>query len=299
MEIRGKAFLAPLAEFTTFSFRELCRMHSADYTLVPLISAAALARNPEKRVDIGEDEKTGVQLFGSRPEDFRHAIKTLEERFPKILWFDLNCGCPSPRLRGVKAGSALLEMPGKATEIVKAMKAASGLPVSAKIRLTGKTADFCRAIERAGTDFVIVHGKTYREKHSANADWDYIWRLRESLSIPIVGNGGITSAAHGMDIVEQGKADGFMIGRNALRNPLIFENRKPKNAGSMLSLFMEYARIAEERGREGIAAKRLIAAQMFRNFRGSVALRRRISTAKTPEELLSTLKSFSLKNNQR
>lgn len=301
MKVYGKVFLAPLTEFTTFSFRELCRRYGADYTVVPLVNTTALARNPEKELDIGENESAGVQLFGKSAEEIKIAIKILEERFPDIIWFDLNCGCPSPRIRNTDAGSALLEKPRKITEIVSAMKASSSLPISVKIRIadnTEKTIDICRQIEKAGADFVIVHGKTHEDKPSEQADWGGIAKVRESLSIPVIGNGGVESKSHGMSMVKKEKADGFMVGRAAIRNPLLFRDKKPQNFDETLSLFMEYFKITEESGLKRTATIRLIAMQMFRNLRGSVTLRDKLSAAKTPEDLLSTLKSFSLENNQ-
>lgn len=289
-----KNFLAPISEYTNLPFRTLCQRYGAVGVIAPLVNATALARRKDaiKQLEFCHKEKNfGVQLFGSDPSEFKTAAEALLDNFSHIKWFDINCACPMENVTKIGAGSALLRAPKKAEAIVSSLKRV-GLPVSVKMRLLPaqrQTLEFCRAVEREGADFLIVHGRTPQQFYSGKADWERIRDLHESISIPLVGNGDIANSDEGKKLVRDGYCDSFMIGRAAMRNPLCFKNKELRSLKEQKKILDEYYSLCERFGCVKINDLRQKALHIIRGCSNCSRIRAGISSLRSVEDFVRFL----------
>jgi len=295
MKIHG-AFLSPIHDYTDSAFRALCRSHGALFTCIPLVNAIGVVSNSAllERIDVeGIRGCEGLQIVGDDPGVARQAIEKIAQRFPSLDWFDLNCGCPSARTMESGGGGALLSRPDAIPPMIEAMEEAGARIVSAKIRLLPRLEDtiaLARGIERAGADLLIVHGRTRSQGYGGSADWGAIKAVHEAIDIPLVGNGDIASRSDGLAKVESGHCDAFMVGRAAMGNPLLFEDREPEGAEGRTAILREYLVLCRERG-YGDTLKRLKAKAMnvMKGVPGGAKMRASLFLARDEEELLSGL----------
>jgi len=290
-------YLAPLHDFSDLPFRMMCQGYGAGATCVPLISSAAIARDESciSLIDAHPDERDlGVQIFGNDAKTIGKAAGVISKRLPFVSWLNLNSGCPSCRTMTDGSGSAMLENPALIARAISEMKGASEMPVSAKIRIAGGlkgTLAICRKIEDAGADFIIIHGRTTKQGYSGKPDWDAIRALKEALSIPVVGNGDIESTDDGRKLVEAGYCGSFMVGRAAMRNPMLFSGKTPAGAGEKFALLKEYAilcdRYRENTGGPRLRDIKLKAMNFLCGIRGASVLRLHASRAASIEEILA------------
>ena len=251
--------LAPMDNVTDIGFRELCEKHNASYTISELTSVEALIRDkiPKYRYERGSLKTNCVQLFGSNEKAFGVVGEYVEDEADMI---DVNFGCPSPTVTRNESGAKLLEDPDKVGKIIQRLCDNTNKPVSAKLRLGYKKENYievAKEIEDAGASLVTVHARLGKDGYSKKADWDKIKRLKESIDLPLIGNGDINSEKD-VDRYLNEYADGIMIGRAAIGNPLIFERMQHYHSkGSKLEmhdikkrqkeLFIEYLRNIENR----------------------------------------------------
>ena len=222
--------LAPMAGVTDLPFRLLCKEQGAGLLCMEMISAKALQyknKNTKALLAIHPDEyPVSLQLFGSDPKIMSEMAKMIEELPFQIL--DINMGCPVPKVVRNGEGSALMKNPELVHEIVSAVSKAIKKPVTVKIRKgfdddNINAVEISKIIEDAGGAAVAVHGRTREQYYSGKADWDIIRRVKEAVSIPVIGNGDVTDVASAEALVEQTGCDGIMIGRGAEGNPWIFK----------------------------------------------------------------------------
>lgn len=299
---KNKLIMAPIAGFTNAGFRAAALECGAGIAYTEMISAKGLLFNNEGTKSLlytTEAEKyPAVQLFGSDPRVMKAAAESgLLNKFRLI---DINMGCPVPKIVKNGEGSALLLNPGLASEIVSAVKeGAKDKIISAKIRI-GFSADkinaqeMARALERGGADFITVHGRTREQMYSGKVNLKAIREAKESVGIPVVGNGDVTDLDSYSKMLETG-ADAVMIGRGALKNPNLFAelSGKPpvKSKREMIKEILEImlgylpAHVVTNNMKKQIA---LFSA----GTRGNREIKEKVFAAASAEELLNICNAF-------
>lgn len=260
LHINGNIFLAPMAGVTDVSFRTLCYLQGCSFAYTEMISAKGLYYNDKKTKELlirGEQEPyLGVQIFGSDPDIMAHAVTYLNTL--NIDLIDINMGCPVPKVVKNSEGSALMKTPELAGEIIKACVNASTIPVTAKIRLgfdkqSVNVLEFSKLLESNGVNAIAIHGRTRSEFYTGQADWSYISEVKKQLSIPVIGNGDITSKEDMDKRLDESKCDGVMIGRACQGNPWIFSqllgnSEKPTIEEKIPMILDHYKLMVEHKG---------------------------------------------------
>ena len=230
IETDSKVFLAPMAGISDLIFRKICRNFGAGLVVTEMISAKAIQFENKKTytlLNTDESEKPcAVQIFGSIPEIMGKTAKSLNSLSFDII--DINFGCPAPKIVKNGDGSALLKNPKLIGEIVKSVTSSTTKPVTAKIRLgfdndSKNYLEVAKIIENAGASAITVHGRVRTQMYSGCADWEAISRIKETVCIPVIGNGDISTPEQALKRLTESGVDAIMIGRAALGNPWIFE----------------------------------------------------------------------------
>lgn len=224
-------FLAPMAGITDVIFRGICKEMGCGLTYSEMVSSKGIMygnNNTEKLMEVGENEdKVAVQLFGSDPEILANMVQKLEHN-EKIALFDINMGCPVHKIIKNGDGSALLKNPKLIAKIIKKVSNATYKPLTIKIR-KGFDENSVNAIEVAkiaeenGAKAITIHGRTREQLYSGVSDIEIIKKVKESVSIPIIGNGDVIDGETAKYMLDYTKCDAIMIARKAQGNPFIFK----------------------------------------------------------------------------
>lgn len=310
VKLENNIFLAPMAGITDLPFRLICKENDAGLVYTEMVSAKALLYNDEKTKLLlktcDKEKPLAVQIFGSDVEAIAYASKYVSE-FADIV--DINMGCPAPKVVKNGDGSRLLLNLELVKQIIETAVANSKVPVTVKMR-TGWDADnivvveAAKIAEKAGASAITVHGRTRSQYYSGEADWNIIKQVKERVSIPVIGNGDVTSREIAKKRLEQSGVDAIMIGRGAFGNPWIFREtvqylqngiciQKPTNEEKYETILKHLGLEIEEKA-ENIAVKemRKHISAYTKSMPDSSSFRSKINTMDTAEEVRKCLKEY-------
>jgi tRNA-dihydrouridine synthase B len=302
--------LAPMAGITDHAFRTFMRKLDASVVVTELISAAGIEYKSERTMSLMSYDESqrpiGVQLFGEDPELIGKAAKVAEEHGADFV--DLNFGCPVPKVVKKGAGSAMMKDLDLMRKVLSASVKAVKIPVTIKIR-TGweqnqrNALDVCNLAYDEGITWVAIHGRTRAAGYSGMADWDFITEVKAKTKIPVLGNGDILTPQKAVSRLRESGCDGVLIGRGALKNPLIFADALSLWKGEPLreDLKRNYAGIFKElndairaHSSEHITNIQLkkFASWFSTGYSGASAFRKAIFQIKDNDEVLSSALEF-------
>lgn len=310
---RHKVLLAPMAGVTDEVFRALCLEAGADLTYTEMVSAKALAyenRKTQSLLALAEEEaQVAVQLFGHEPQTLAAEAARVEELLgERLAYIDINMGCPVRKIAGKGDGAALMRDPRLAAAIVRAASRAIEHPLTVKFRrgyaLGEQTApEFARIMEDAGAAAVAVHGRFAQQMYCGTADWEVIASVKRAVSIPVVGNGDIFSAADALALMHKTSCDAVMVARGAQGNPWIFAQVKAALEGrpvpasptaqERIQMAKRHALLLSQREGRNIVRMRKQAAWYVKGLPGASAARGRFNECTTYEDFCRVFDTLS------
>ncbi|MBR2712557.1 MAG: tRNA dihydrouridine synthase DusB [Bacilli bacterium] len=313
VKIGNNLCLAPMAGFCNSAFRRICKEMGAGLVFAEMVSDKAIFYGSEKTIDMLKmtdyERPIAQQIFGSDKESFVYAAKKIVEIMkPDII--DINMGCPVPKV-AVKsqAGSALLKNPEKIKEIVKAVVEAVDVPVTVKIRSgwdsnSINAVEVAKVIEEAGASAITVHPRTRSQGYTGKADWDIIKKVKENVSIPVIGNGDVKCEEDAKRMIDETGCDAVMIGRAALNNPFIFKEinyyletgkklEKIEDKEKLKIALKHFNYLLEIKNEKtAVLEMRTIVANYIKGMKDSSRVKNEIFKITTKEELIKILEEY-------
>lgn len=305
VELENNVFLAPMAGITDKAFRKIVKEYGAGLTYTEMVSVKALYyqdKKTEKLINTKEEKRPiAIQIFGSEPKIMAEAVRKLEREADII---DINAGCPAPKVVKNGDGSKLLLNIELLGEIVEQVKKATTKPVTVKIR-TGWDEEHivavqaAKIIEQAGASAITVHGRTREQFYSGKADWNIIKEVKQSVKIPVIGNGDIENLEDAKKMFETTGVDAIMIGRGSLGNPWIFRNilqeeEQPVSGKEKWETIQKHIELAiEDKGeKNAIKEMRKHLAWYLKNLKNAAKIRDKMNQLETKKEVIDCLSEY-------
>lgn len=313
IKMKNEVVLAPMAGVCNSAFRRIIKEMGCGLLYAEMVSDKALVYNNEKTKEMlymtEEERPIAQQIFGSDKKSFVEAAKmVIKEMSPDII--DINMGCPVPKVAlRAQAGAALLKDPEKVYKIVKSVVEAVDVPVTVKIRSgwdhnSINAVEIAKVCEKAGASAITVHPRTRSQGYQGLADWSIIKKVKESVNIPVIGNGDIVSAKDAKKMIDQTDCDAVMIGRGVLGNPFLIKqvltylktgelipNQSPKEKiQTCLKHFGYLLQIKPEK--IAVLEMRTHGAWYLKGLPNAVAVKKRLYEITTKEEFINTMKEY-------
>lgn len=301
----GRLLLAPMAGVTDFPFRLLCHEQDCALSYLEMVSAKGYLLTPpgnrsyrDLLLTTRAESPVALQLFGCEPELMGEAAHRLTQDGRYAL-LDINMGCPAPKIVNGGEGSALTRDPVLAQRIAREVVRRSHVPVTVKIRKgwdaqSETYLEMGKRLEDAGVCAVTLHGRTRQQFYEGHADWESIARLKEALSIPIIGNGDVHDAADAQRMMDETGCDAVMVGRGAMGNPWLFAGRDDVSPEERMAMILRHTRMLIALKREDVAVRemRKHVAWYVRGLHGAAKVRTQVNRISDMESLEKTLAEF-------
>ncbi len=309
VRIDGKLFLGPMAGVTDLPFRLLCKEKGANLVYTEMVSAKGIQynnKNTELLLKISEKERPcALQLFGADPDIISETARKLETRNFDLL--DINMGCPVPKVVNNGEGSALMKTPELIGEIISKVSSVIKKPVTVKIRKgfhEENAVEVAKIAEANGAAAIAVHARTREQYYSGKADWECIRKVKEAVSVPVIGSGDVFTPQDAKRLLGETGCDAIMIARGARGNPWLFEQigtylkegillPKPE-FGEVKEMILRHGALSVEYKGEfiGIREMRKHVAWYTTGYPGSSKLRNRVNEIETLEDLHRLLDEY-------
>ncbi|OZI10345.1 tRNA dihydrouridine synthase DusB [Bacillaceae bacterium SAS-127] len=312
IEMKNPVVLAPMAGICNSAFRLTVKEFGAGLVCAEMVSDKGIVFQNEKTLDmlyIDEREKPlSLQIFGGERESLVQAASFVDKNTNADI-IDINMGCPVPKITKCDAGAKWLLDPNKIYEMVAAVTDAVSKPVTVKMRMGWDedhiyAVENARAVERAGGQAVALHGRTRVQMYEGHANWDIIKEVKQSVNIPVIGNGDVQTPQDAKRMLDETGVDGVMIGRAALGNPwMIYRTVHYLETGELMGeptarekidvCLLHLDRLIELKN-EFIAVRemRKHAAWYLKSIRGNAQVRKEINLCDTRDELVNLLSGF-------
>ncbi len=312
IKLENAVVLAPMEDVSELPFRIICKEFGADIVYSEFISSEALFRKVEKsirKIDFDEIERPiGIQIFGANDEPMVESAKLVEQFNPDFI--DINYGCWVKNVVKNNAGAAMLKQPERMQELTRLVVKSVSLPVTVKTRLgwdknTIVICDVAKRLEDAGIAALAIHTRTREDAHKNQADWSWIPKVKQVVSIPIILNGDVKSAFDAKRAFDETGCDGVMIGRAAIGNPFIFREAKeylrtgkvpiPPTVRERIEVCLKHLaiNIKYKGDRLGIVEFRKFYNGYLKNLPNASKVRTKVVTSNSFQEIMNTLLDYA------